>query len=261
MTYRINQYREVVIVALLAILFCGDSPSPGVLTLRPMLAPTGSIRGRVTFNGPLPQLATAKCITPEVCGRTHTYDRLLVGKDKGVRYSLIYLKNPPLGRTSPGQPRITQSNCSFQPHMIVAARGSSIIFQNDDPVLHNCHAYSFIGSDRSTAFNIAQPTKGQQSVEQLRKPGMLNIECDAGHTWMSAWVWVTDSPFAVVSDEHGEFSLDGIPPGTYTVVMWHEGWNTSGMQDGRAVFSAPTLQERQIVVTAGGASNADFLLQ
>jgi plastocyanin len=222
---------------------------------------TGAIHGKVNFKGALPKLDRATCITPDICGATHSYDRLVVGKDRGVEYALVYLKNPPVGKASFPLPVIKQENCTFEPHMQLASRGLQITFENSDPVLHNCHGYSFVGTDKTTIFNVAQPLKGQKSQETLRKPGMVNIECDAGHTWMSAWVWVSDSPFAAVSEEHGSFTIANVPPGTYTLVMWHEGWKSSGMRDGRPVFSSPVLEERQITVLAGANTEANFELQ
>lgn len=226
----------------------------------PVTPPGGSIRGKVTFKGAAPKLERAKCVTPEVCGATHGYDRLVLDHDGGVAYSLVYLKNPPAGRASFAPPLIKQSNCTFEPHMTIASRGSSVTFENDDAVLHNCHGYYFIGADRTTVFNDAQPLKGQRSQEQLRRAGMVNVECDAGHTWMSAWVWVTDSPFAAVTDEHGNFSIDGVPPGTYTLVMWHEGWKVASTRDGRPVFGGPILFEHEVTVPAVGATETSFEL-
>ena len=31
-----------------------------------------------------------------------------------------------------------------------------------------------------------------------------------------------DHPFFAVSDEFGRFEIRGVPPGTYTLVVWHE---------------------------------------
>jgi len=49
----------------------------------------------------------------------------------------------------------------------------------------------------------------------------LKLRCDAGHTWMGAAVAVTETPYAVVTKEDGSFSLPGVPPGSYTVEVWH----------------------------------------
>lgn len=232
------------------------------------LAPSsGSIRGTVTFSGKIPKKLTMTAVGDAACGKEHPLDRLLLGAGNGVQSTLIFIKNPPAASTtSMKQASITQTSCRFWPHLVVAARGSSIEFKNEDPVLHNCHGYfySYAGNraERSTAFNIAQPNEGQRSLQELRKQGMINVECDAGHTWMSAWIWVTANPYAVVTDERGSFSLDGLPAGTYTVVMWHEGWGQkeSGV-DGRPVFSDPVVQEREVVVGDGASAQCNFDLR
>jgi hypothetical protein len=39
---------------------------------------------------------------------------------------------------------------------------------------------------------------------------------------MAAWVGVFDHPFFAVTDEKGRFEIQGLPPGKYTVAVWHE---------------------------------------
>jgi len=229
----------------------------------PAVPSTGSIKGIITFTGALSKPETYKCtVSEDVCGGSVPLDRLVVGKNRGVRYSLIFVKNPPPSTTANMSAAVlTQKQCRYLPHMVIAARGSKGTIINDDEVLHNSHGYYYIGSERTTAFNIAQPVKGQQTVIDLKKQGMVNLECDAGHVWMSAWIWVTANPFAVVTNENGEYILDGLPPGTYTLVMWHEGWKTKGTENGRPVFSDPVSQEMEVTVAAGAATSVNFELR
>ncbi len=246
------------------ILLCAVTSFGFLLIPQSQKAPAAgaSITGSVRFSGAAPKLDRAKCISPEVCGKTHSYDRLVVGKNGGVEYTLVYIANPPAGKANFPAPTITQVDCGYTPHMAIASRGASVTFVNKDPVLHNVHGYYFIGNDRSTAFNFAQPTKDQSSDQQLRKAGMVNVECDAGHTWMSSWIWVTDNPYAAVTKADGSYSIDGLPPGTYTVVMWHEGWKTVDTQPGgRPVFSGAIVEQHQVTVPAGGGAITDFELK
>jgi hypothetical protein len=68
------------------------------------------------------------------------------------------------------------------------------------------------------------PFKGQRLPTILRRPGTLKLRCDAGHTWMSAYVHVFDHPYFAVTDARGQFAIDtrALPPGRYTLEYWHE---------------------------------------
>ncbi|SRR5581483_4139638 len=218
-----------------------------------------SISGRVTFTGSAPHLATAKTTGFEMCGSSHSYDHLIVGKNGGVEYTLLYISNPPAGKPNFPPLTIKQSGCGYTPHLAVATRGTSVTFENDDPGLHNVHGYYVSGSDRSTLFNFAQPSQGQKSQQALKKAGMVNVECDV-HYWMSSWIWVTDNPYVAVTHADGSYSIDGLPPGTYNLVLWHEGWKPAGNEGGRPEFSGAVVEQRQVTV-GNGVATADFQLQ
>jgi hypothetical protein len=38
---------------------------------------------------------------------------------------------------------------------------------------------------------------------------------------MRAWVATFDHPYFAVTGENGAFSMDGVPPGSYTLKAWH----------------------------------------
>ncbi len=219
----------------------------------------GNITGTVRFSGPVPKIAHAKTTGFEMCGQTHSYDRLIVDKNGGVEYTLVYVANPPAGKANFPPVTIKQEGCGYSPHMAIATRGSSVTFVNSDPGLHNVHGYFTSGSDRSTLFNFAQPSQGMQSAQQLRKAGMVNVECDV-HFWMSSWIWVTDNPYVAVTNADGSYSIPNLPPGTYNLIMWHEGWKMSNGDGGRPEFSGAVVQQKQVTVGDGGAT-ADFELK
>lgn len=222
---------------------------------------TGSISGIVTFTGDSPKNEIYKH-SPEICRHQQPLDRLVVGKSGGVQYALLYLKNPPPGSAANMKPAvINQKECRYSPHLSIAAKGSSLEMVNSDDMLHTSHAYLYTGMERSTAFNIAQPLQGQRTKQQLRKSGMIEIECDAGHVWMNGWVWVTPSPYAAITNENGEFLIESIPPGTYTLVMWHEGWKHDALAPAeRPKFSPPITEEREVTVIAGKKTILHFEL-
>ena len=50
---------------------------------------------------------------------------------------------------------------------------------------------------------------------------MVHFKCDV-HPWMSAWVGVLPHSCFAVSDAAGNWSIQGLPPGSYTIEAWHE---------------------------------------
>jgi carboxypeptidase family protein len=71
------------------------------------------------------------------------------------------------------------------------------------------------------------------------------MKCDV-HSWMSAWVFMSPHPYFAVTKDDGTFSIGDVPPGSYTVKVWH----------GRFGEKSMTVQ-----VGAKGAATADFALQ
>jgi hypothetical protein len=39
---------------------------------------------------------------------------------------------------------------------------------------------------------------------------------------MRAWVVVAEHPFYAITNDQGEFMLDNVPPGEYTLQLWQE---------------------------------------
>ena len=65
------------------------------------------------------------------------------------------------------------------------------------------------------------------------------------------WVAVMENGYVGVTNEKGEFSIAGVPPGKYKLACWHEPLTPEG---------APMLVEKDITVEAGKDAAADFSL-
>jgi hypothetical protein len=126
--------------------------------------------------------------------------------------------------------------------------GTALAVLNNDAVLHNVHGTTETGGSPLTVFNIAMPFKGGKSPQVLKRPGAIKLRCDAGHTWMSAYVHVFDHPFYAVTDAKGRFTIKDVPPGKYTLEYWHEPISDK---------QAPLVRTATVEVSDGKAASAD----
>src|SRR5207249_4720075 len=92
------------------------------------------------------------------------------------------------------------------------------------------------------------------------KKGSGDVLLDA-HTHMAAWILVHDSPYVAVTDERGVFRIADVPPGTYKVTMWHEGFRGRGVdKDGRPVYDEPQTVTREVTIAPRAVATVDFEL-
>jgi plastocyanin len=220
----------------------------------------GTLAGVVRFSGTPPKLEPiAVNKNRDVCGEHKPSEALVVGADRGVKGSVILVEGVRRGKKATGDVIIDNNKCLFIGHVTAAGPGDRVRVKNSDGILHNTHGK--LG--KPTVFNLALPNKDQMVdiTKRLTKPGVVRVLCDA-HPHMMAWMIVHDSPYYAVTDEHGAFKIDGVPPGTYKVTMWHEGFRPRGVdKDGRPAYEDPVTVTREITVAPKGAATIDFDLK
>lgn len=180
---------------------------------------TGKVAGTVGVVGPLPKLKPLPVFKSRgFCGATVMNETLLVRADGRLRNAAVLLR--PLfshPAAQPGKLVLDNRHCAFTPHVQIAIAGSELLLKNSDPILHTVHARL----ERETLFNIGLP-KWRQVTKRLDRAGVVRIDCDVLHTWMSAAIVVTDTPYFAVTDASGGFSIDGLAAGDYEIEIWHE---------------------------------------
>ncbi len=161
-----------------------------------------------------------------ICGTGDVYPNpLQIAEDGGIANGIVALKSVEAGKPwKPAQrtPRVVQRACVFTPFVQIAPKGATLTVVNEDPLLHNIHAYEQIKRARRTLFNIAQPARGQidTAVLKMRRGSIVEIDCDA-HNWMSAWIYTSEHPYVAVTNASGVFEITDVPPGDHTLILWH----------------------------------------
>lgn len=201
------------------------------MLLRVLGAHGASVTGTVRLEGaaPPPQAPTAVTVDPAVCGASVPDESLMVGGGGGVRDAVVVLRGVPAPPPAPvGEALVDNRGCRFVPRVQVVRRGQTVRVRNSDPVLHNAHPVVVAEPEVSVA-NLALARQGlmmdltRRLAAALPPSGeaLVRLRCDV-HPWMTGWLVVVDHPWAAVTDAEGRFTLRDVPPGDYTLAVWHE---------------------------------------
>jgi plastocyanin len=177
------------------------------------------------------------------CGFEYRSDSISTGANGGLANVVVSLRaTKSIGAATPVvHATVDQIGCRYKPHVQAVGVGSDLTLVNSDRVLHNVHA----NSGPVTVFNFAMPIKGQKIPTKLIRPGVIRLQCDAGHTWMNAWIYVLDHAHYAVTDQDGHFAIHDVPPGEYSVEYWHEpidGQGPGTIKTGRLVIGAKAVR-------------------
>lgn len=145
---------------------------------------------------------------------------LLVSSAGGLQNVAVFLEGIRPSKVVPSAPpTIAEKRCTFVPHVLTVTAGSKLTLHNQDPVLNTFHAVEL--SSGRTLFNIGMPNRDQRAHRRIRPTGVIQMRCDV-HPWELAYIVSLDHPYHTVTDSSGRFILDHIPPGGYTLALWHE---------------------------------------
>lgn len=182
----------------------------------------GSIKGKVTVAGKAPKNEIIKIDEDQkVCGTSqpgYTYEISSKGE---VQNAFVVVEDIKKGKAAPKQDmKIENKKCAFVPHVAVAYKGSKYVVKNNDPIFHNT---KILLQNGRTVYNLAFPKQGQVISKPVRKLGFMNLKCNV-HKWMRAYVYTSAHPYVAITGKDGSFEIKDLPPGKYTLKIWHEGF-------------------------------------
>ncbi len=122
---------------------------------------------------------------------------------------------PALGSSRIAVATIDQKAETFVPSVVVIRTGGSVTFRNSDQIRH--HVYSF--ADIHPFEMVQGPGESSQPM-LFDKPGAAAIGCNI-HDHMTAYVLVTDAPWAMVTDGSGTAVISDLPAGNFVATVWH----------------------------------------
>ena len=146
------------------------------------------------------------------------------GKVSGVNGESVVYVEAIAGKTFPAPAQhtlIDQKGLMFVPHIAVVQQGASVDFLNSDSVSHNVF-WPSISGNKKLGHNLGTWPHGQKQAFKFDNPGIVSLLCNV-HPEMAAYLIVSPTPYFAQTDASGEFKIDNVPDGAYTVTAWHEG--------------------------------------
>ncbi len=211
-------------------------------------AAQGQITGTVKLDGQAPHQKPIDMSKDPSCAQTHTgapatAESVVVGPNGGLANVVVYISqglsgNEPIA----SQPvKMEQKGCQYFPHVLAMNVGQHLTVLNDDKTAHNIHPDPKPGGG-NIPWNKSQMEGSPALDVTWSTPEVaIPVKCNI-HPWMRAYIAVVKGPFGV-SNNSGLFSLDNVPPGTYTLTAWHETYGT---------------QTQTVTVAAGKPATAEF---
>ena len=145
----------------------------------------------------------------------------MVGKSGGLANAFVYIEKGLEGKTfepAPAPVMLDQHGCMFVPRAIGMQSGQTLDVKNSDTVSHNIHPMPKNGRE----WNEQQSPNSPDLHHKFVRPEiMIPVKCDV-HAWMHAYIGVVEHPYFAVTGEDGSFEMKNVPPGDYTMAVWHE---------------------------------------
>jgi plastocyanin len=162
-------------------------------------------------------------------GAERRAEDVVMGEGKSLQNVFVYVKEGLPNRIYPVPAEavlLDQQKCRYLPRVLGVQVGQQLTVKNSDPLLHNVRAESAINEP----FDVGTPVQGMEVKRTfVTREVMVPVKCNV-HAWMNAYIGVLEHPYFAVSDESGRFSLPPLPPGTYTIEIWHERFGTQTQQ-------------------------------
>jgi plastocyanin len=156
--------------------------------------------------------------------------------------AVVYVQQAP-GTFAAGKPaEMDQRKMQFIPHVLPVVVGTTVKFLNSDPTPHN------VFSPDNEKYNLGTWPQGQTKdyvFTKCAKPPCVYTQLCRVHPEMEGYVVALQNPFFAVTGKDGHYQIDNVPPGNYTLAVWH------------AKAKTPP---KPVTVEAGKPATADFTL-
>ncbi|HEX7687669.1 MAG TPA: methylamine utilization protein [Burkholderiaceae bacterium] len=144
--------------------------------------------------------------------------------------------------------QVAQHDLQFDPQVTVIPVGTPVLFPNNDTVRH--HVYSF---SPAKTFQIKLYAGVPHAPIVFDKPGVAVLGCNI-HDQMVAWVVVVDTPYYARTGAGGRLRIDGVPPGSYQMKVWHSSLPEDAPPQAQALAVGAADVEQRVRLAPGAVA-------
>jgi plastocyanin len=206
----------------------------------------GKITGTVKLDGAAPHMKGIDMSKDPYCSKAHEsspahLEEVVVGANGGLQNVVLYISDwTGAATTETAVPVFDQKNCMYTPHVLAMDVGETFKVVTSDQTTHNIHPLPNPMTG-NIPWNQSQPPGAAPVEKSWKAPEVIPVKCNI-HPWMNGWYVVVKGPYAT-TDDSGNYTINGVPPGNYTVTAWQEKYGT---------------QTAKVTVAAGAPGKADF---
>jgi len=231
-----------VVLTTAALLCCGVL----LLNQKVNAAGEGKITGTVKLDGAAPHMKGIDMSKDPYCVKANAnaspkMENVVAGANGGLENVVLYISE---GLNNPTESTAVQvfdqKNCQYTPHVLAMDIGETFKVTTSDQTAHNIHPNPNPMTG-NIPWNQSQPPGAPPVEKSWKAAEFIEVKCNI-HPWMHGWFAVVKGPYAT-SDANGNYTINNVPPGNYTVTAWQEVYGT---------------QSEKVTVAAGGSAKADF---
>ncbi|MEX2178411.1 MAG: carboxypeptidase regulatory-like domain-containing protein [Gemmatimonadaceae bacterium] len=205
-----------------------------------------SLAGTVLVRGQLNDSIVGTGVDPRTCGDSATV-REVLARDSSLANALVWVDGITSGKPLPTLRRatLTFERCRVLPRVLAVTAGTTVNVFANDPVAHDVRFYRESRGEpvaRVQTFDAGQVVPSETIADES---GIVEARCTR-HPWVRGYIAVFEHPYFALTDERGAFIIEGLPAGSHTVKVWHEG------------LEQPLV--RQVTIGAGGSGRLNVTL-
>jgi hypothetical protein len=237
-----NRYNLAAVLSTVVLLCCGAL----LLNQSVSAAGEGKITGTVKLDGAAPHMRGIDMAKDPYCVKANAstpqhLQTVEVGANGGLQNVVLYLEG---WSGDPGTVStklvFDQKNCMYVPHVLAMDVNEKFDVKTSDQTAHNIHPNPNPMTG-NIPWNQSQPPGAGAVEKSWKAPEFIPVQCNI-HPWMHGYFAVIKGPYAT-TDENGNYTINNVPPGNYTVTAWQETYDK---------------QSQKVTVAAGASATANF---